>query len=134
MILTLYLIIPTFNSSKLKEFANDNFKFHENGKNFSIRVENTVEKGEIAHNDRFLLFPQCFQKSCERSLLKTWQEMKKMLVASIFPECFLFFQKQISYYSLIFFMSSASSFNLDQSKNLSFGKELIFTDPRNGYT
>ena len=25
-------------------------------------VENIVEKGEIAHNKQFLLFPQCFQK------------------------------------------------------------------------
>ena len=26
--------------------------------------ENTVGKGEIAHNEQFLLFPQCFQKTC----------------------------------------------------------------------
>ena len=26
-------------------------------------VENTVGKGEIAHNEQFLLFPQCFQKA-----------------------------------------------------------------------
>ena len=26
------------------------------------RVENTVEKGEIACYEQFLLFPQCFQK------------------------------------------------------------------------
>ena len=25
-------------------------------------VENIVGKGEIAHNEQFLLFPQCFQK------------------------------------------------------------------------
>ena len=35
-------------SSKPKEFANDNSKFNENGREFSIRVENTVGKGEIA--------------------------------------------------------------------------------------
>ena len=35
------------NSSKLKEFADDNFKFDENGRKLSKRVENTVEKGEI---------------------------------------------------------------------------------------
>ena len=28
------------------------------------RVENTVGKGEIARYDKFLLFPQCFQKAC----------------------------------------------------------------------
>ena len=35
-------------SSKLKDFADDSFKFDENGRNFSKKVENAVEKGEIA--------------------------------------------------------------------------------------
>ena len=43
--------------SKLKQFADDNFKFDENSKKFSKWVENTVGKGEIAHYDQFLLFP-----------------------------------------------------------------------------
>ena len=51
-------------SSKLKEFADDNFKFDENGRKLSKRVENTLGKGEIARYERFLLFPQCFQKAC----------------------------------------------------------------------
>ena len=51
-------------SSKLKEFADDNFMFHENGRKFSNWVENTVGKGEIARYEQFLLFPQCFQKTC----------------------------------------------------------------------
>ena len=51
-------------SSKMKEFADDNFKFDENGRKFSKRVENTVEKGEIVRYKQFLLFPQCFQKTC----------------------------------------------------------------------
>ena len=34
--------------SKLKEFADDNFKFGENGRKIAKRVENTVGKGEIA--------------------------------------------------------------------------------------
>ena len=33
----------------LKELAKNNFKFDENGRKFSKRVENTVGKGEIAH-------------------------------------------------------------------------------------
>ena len=37
-----------FKTSKLKEFADDNFKFHENGRKLSKRVENTVGKEEIA--------------------------------------------------------------------------------------
>ena len=51
-------------SSKLKEFADDNSKFDENGRKLSKQVENTVWKGEIAHYEQFLLFPQCFQKTC----------------------------------------------------------------------
>ena len=35
-------------SSKLKEFADDNFKFDENGRKFAKPVENTVGKGEIS--------------------------------------------------------------------------------------
>ena len=46
-------------SSKLKEFADD-FKFDENGRKFSKRLENTVGKGEIPRYEQFLLFPQCF--------------------------------------------------------------------------
>ena len=44
-------------------FADENFKPGENGRKFSKWVVNTVEKGEIARYEQFLLFPQCFQKS-----------------------------------------------------------------------
>ena len=43
-------------SSKLKEFADNNFKFDKNGR----KLENTVGKGEIARYEQFLLCPQCF--------------------------------------------------------------------------
>ena len=49
--------------SKLKEVADDNFKFDENGKKLSKQEENTVEKGEIARYEQFLLFLQCFLKT-----------------------------------------------------------------------
>ena len=49
-------------SSKLKEFADENSNFDENGKKFLTRVENTTGKGEIARYEQFLLFPQCFQR------------------------------------------------------------------------
>ena len=39
------------------------FEFDKNGRKFYKRVENTVEKGEIAHYEQFLFFPQCFQKT-----------------------------------------------------------------------
>ena len=48
-------------SSKLKELAEDNFEFDENGRKFFKRVENTVGKGEITRQEQLLLFPQCFQ-------------------------------------------------------------------------
>ena len=51
------------NSSKLKDSADDNFKFDKNGRKLSKRVENTVGKGEIACYEQFLLFQQCFQKA-----------------------------------------------------------------------
>ena len=41
---------------KLKELADDNFYFDENGRNFSKWVESTVEKGEIAYYKQFPLF------------------------------------------------------------------------------
>ena len=49
-------------SSKFKAFADDHFKFDENGGKFS-RIQNAVGKEEIAHYVQFLLFPQSFQKT-----------------------------------------------------------------------
>ena len=70
-------------SSKLKEFADDNFKFDENGRKLSKQVENTVGKGEIARYEQFLLFPQCFQKACFHGASKgviVWDWVKKTVV------------------------------------------------------
>ena len=53
---------PNLDSSKLKEFADDNLEFGENGRKFAERVENTVGKGEIASYEQFLLFLQCFKR------------------------------------------------------------------------
>ena len=53
-----------FKTSKQEEFADDNFKFDENGKKFSKWVENTVGKGGIARYEQFLLFQPCLQKDC----------------------------------------------------------------------
>ena len=57
-------ILQILDGSKLKEFSDDNTKFDESGRKFSKWVENTVGKGDIAHIEQFLLFPQCFQKTC----------------------------------------------------------------------
>ena len=50
----------------MKEFADDNFKFNENGRKLSKWVENTVGKGENARYEQFLLFPQCFPRGVKR--------------------------------------------------------------------
>ena len=55
--------MTNFKTSKLKEFADDNFKLDENGRKLSKWVENTVGKGEIARYEQFLLFAECFQKA-----------------------------------------------------------------------
>ena len=34
-------------------------------RNFPKRLENTVGKGEIARDEQFLLFPLCFQMTCQ---------------------------------------------------------------------
>ena len=48
----------------MEEFADDSFKFVDTGRKLSKQVENTVGKGEIARYEQFLLFPQCFHKTC----------------------------------------------------------------------
>ena len=48
----------------MKEFADDNFRFDENGRKLSKQEGNIVGKGEIACYEQFLLFPRCFQKAC----------------------------------------------------------------------
>ena len=44
----------------MREFADDSFEFDESAEKFSKRVENTGPKGEIARDEQFLLFQQCF--------------------------------------------------------------------------
>ena len=66
-VLQIHWLFPkrqNLDSSKQKEFADDNFEIDLKGGKFSKWLENTVEKGEIARYEQFLLFPQCFQKNC----------------------------------------------------------------------
>ena len=55
----------------MKEFADDNFEFDKNGREFFKKVENTVGKGEIAHYEQFLLYPQCFRTLALQTYKKT---------------------------------------------------------------
>ena len=50
------------NSSKLKVFADNNFKLEGNGRKFSKRVENTVEKAEICLLRAISPFPSVFKR------------------------------------------------------------------------
>ena len=50
--------------SKLKDFADDDFKFDEDGRKSSKQIKNTVGNGEIARYEQFLLFPQSFLETC----------------------------------------------------------------------
>ena len=85
----MYLPFPKrqiLDSSKLTDFADDNSKFDENGRKFSKWVENTVGKGEIARYEKFLLFPQCFQKACFPGASKgvtVWEWVKRGLNALV---------------------------------------------------
>ena len=54
------MFLPTqqiLKKSKLREFADDNLEFDENGTRVSKWVESTVGKGKIAHYEELLLFP-----------------------------------------------------------------------------
>ena len=67
-------------SSKMREYADDNFKFNENRRKFFKWVENTVGKGKIARYEQFFLFPQCFQKTCTTNTLKpelVWERINQ---------------------------------------------------------
>ena len=67
----------------MKEFADDNFKFDENGCKLSKWRENIVGKGEIARYGQFLLFPQGFQKACFPGASKgviVWEWVNKSLI------------------------------------------------------
>ena len=59
-------------ASKLREFADENFKFDKNGKKVFQKGRNTVgEKGEIARYEQFLLFPHSVSKDIYCKHVKT---------------------------------------------------------------
>ena len=84
--------------------------------------ENTVRKGEIARNEQFLLFPQCFLSvwitfchfhqmwNCRLQTFLVWKSLKFDVWESV---------KQH------FTVSSATGFILSQYDVLSFGKQVI---------
>ena len=85
-----------FDSSKLKDFADDNFKFDENGRKFFKGEENTVGKGEIACY--VSPFPTVFSKDmyCKKPGL-IWKRVNPFIS---FPTTFFLHLKQVSMRSL----------------------------------
>ena len=59
-----------FNITKLKAFADDKLNIAKTTISHFDRVGNTVQKGEYAGYQHFLIFPQCFQKFSFSGLLK----------------------------------------------------------------
>ena len=58
-------------ATKLKEFADDNFKFDENGTKFSKRLENTVGKEKNCSLRAISPFPTVFSKALYCRHVKT---------------------------------------------------------------
>ena len=85
-------------------------------------VENTMEKGEIAHNEQFFLFPQCF--------LPFWTTFCHFLFAILdnflpfpFPSVFYPFG-QLSAIFIKFKIVVCKRFEFGRLKILTFGKGL----------
>ena len=60
-----------FRLFKQSEFAEDNFKFDENGRQLPKRIENTVGKGEIAPLRAISPFPTVFSRDFSCRQVKT---------------------------------------------------------------
>ena len=72
--------MTNFRLFQIERVSKDSFKFDENGRKFFKPVENTVGKGEIACDELFLLFPQCFQKTCTADTQKpgpVWEWVRR---------------------------------------------------------
>ena len=52
----------------LKEFSKDNFRSDENCRKFLKWAENALGKGEIAHDEQFLLFRKRFLKMLSKDV------------------------------------------------------------------
>ena len=76
-----------------------------------------------------------FKDPWKEVFLKTLWEKEKMLVTSIFSFSHnVFYPSKTNFnFSATFNLSSANAFNLDQSKNLSFGKELTLSQTSPGF-
>ena len=99
--------------SKLKQFADDNFKFDENGRKFSKWLEDTVGKGEIAHYELSQTSPDFYMSALRVNLESTLG--KEEIAREEFSTRLVNFLQFSSVLKL-----SANPFSL-KSKFLSFG-------------
>ena len=95
-------------SSKLKEFADDNFKFDKNGRKLSKQVENTVGKGEIALRSNFSFYHSVFKRLvsqrrqkvslCGNGLKRLWEKINTAINQHfvLIQQYFQSIQRQIS--------------------------------------
>ena len=128
-------------SSKLKTYADDNFKVDENGRKFPKRVENTGGKEKLLVTSNFSFSHNVFKK-VELQTCKTQGLFGKGLTTLqekpfekgentgkqhffLFPQCFPFFQKMSLIVLDLFQLPSANAFSLvNYSKFLSFVQEI----------
>ena len=80
-------------SYKLKEFADDNFKFDENGRKLFKWVENTVGRGEIAPSEQM---EESYSNSFENTVGKGENARNKHFL--LFPQCFLHFLRTFCHF------------------------------------
>ena len=60
--------MTNFRLFQTERICRQQFKCDENGRTLYNRIENIVGKGEIGRYEQFLLFPQCFQKTCSADI------------------------------------------------------------------
>ena len=77
---------------------NWNFEFYENSTKFFKWVEKTGGKGETAHYELFLLFPQYFQKTSTLDTEKPGLVWERVRQHCIICKCFQFRYSKIQLY------------------------------------
>ena len=50
---------------------------------FSKNIENTMGKGGITRYEQFLLFPECFQKTCAADTGLVWERVNDEMSSSV---------------------------------------------------
>ena len=130
MILSTLSKTTSLDTSKLKEFADDNFNFDENGGKFSKSLENTVGKGEIAHYEQFLLFSQCFNRTCSAYTEKqclVWERVN-IYLQNRWVEWFVDMQKLLKTakrWAQVLTLSQTTYFRLFQTERVCRGQFYI---------